>query len=352
VRILYGVQATGNGHITRSREVIRALRAAGHDVLVLLSGRASNRFWDIEDLRPYVIMRGLTFTARGGRIRYLESARNLGLLQCYRDIRDFDASDIDLVLSDFEPLSVRIGKRQGLTRIGIGHQYAFLHRVPAPQGNWLGRGITRWFAPVDVPIGLHWHHFGCPIFPPILPRLSPSEPIPDKVLVYLLFESEEETIRMVRMLAPWEFYIYREVEAPRDEGNIHIRPLSRSGFQRDLTTAEAVITNAGFELPSEALSLGKKLLVKPLEGQFEQQANVKALLELGLGGVLRRLDSGVVGKWLQAPSPSPYPIPHFVDELVRWIEAKDWRDIEGLSKRVWAKVKMMGSGSLIRPAAP
>jgi uncharacterized protein (TIGR00661 family) len=231
VRILYGVQATGNGHITRSREVIRALRSAGHDVLVLFSGRASDRFWDIEDLRPYVIRPGLTFTAVGGRIRYVDSARNLRLLQCYRDIRSFDVSDIDLVLSDFEPLSVRIAKQFGLTSIGIGHQYAFLHPVPAPRGHWLGRSITRWFAPVDVPIGLHWHHFGHPILPPIVPHFSTSDSIPGKVLIYLPFESEEDLIDMVSPLVSYEFYIYRDVKAARDEGNIHIRPLSRSGFR-------------------------------------------------------------------------------------------------------------------------
>jgi uncharacterized protein (TIGR00661 family) len=339
VRILYGVQATGNGHITRSREVIRALRVAGHDVLVLFSGRKEDRFWDIEDLQPYVMRRGLTFTARGGRIRYLDTARNLRLLQCYRDIRTFDASEFDVVLSDFEPLSVRIAKEWGLTSIGIAHQYAFLHPVPAPRGYWLGRTVTRWFAPVDVPIGLHWHHFGHPILPPIIPNLSQSSAIPRKVVIYLPFESEEEMTRMVKPLVSWEFYVYREVKHPQNEGNLHIRPFSRSEFQRDLATAEAVIANAGFALASEALSLGKKLLVKPLKGQFEQQANAKALVELGLGGVLKRLDAGMVRAWLQESSPPPYTIPRYVNDLVRWIESKDWRDVKGLSRAVWARVQ-------------
>jgi uncharacterized protein (TIGR00661 family) len=351
VRILYGVQATGNGHITRSREVIRALRLAGHEVLILFSGRALNRFWGIEDLPPYVIRQGLTFTIIGGRIRYLDTARNLRLLQCYRDIRAFDASSFDLVLSDFEPLSVRIAKQGGLTSIGISHQYAFLHPVPRPRGYWLGRAITRGFAPVDVPIGLHWHHFGYPILPPIIPSFSVSPPIPGKVLVYLPFESEEEVMKMVRPLVDWEFYIYREIRYPRDEGHLHIRPLSRSGFQGDLVTAEGVIANAGFELASESLSLGKKLLVKPLRGQFEQQANANALLELGIGGVMERLDAGRVNAWLREPSQSPYPMPRYVDDLVRWIESKDWQDVKGLSRTIWAKVEATNpKGRLIRKA--
>ena len=36
LRILYGVQGTGNGHISRSREIIRHLKAEGHDVEVIV----------------------------------------------------------------------------------------------------------------------------------------------------------------------------------------------------------------------------------------------------------------------------------------------------------------------------
>ena len=36
MKILYGVQATGNGHISRSREVIRNLKNMGQDVQVYL----------------------------------------------------------------------------------------------------------------------------------------------------------------------------------------------------------------------------------------------------------------------------------------------------------------------------
>lgn len=132
MKILYGVQATGNGHITRSREIIRARRGAGHKVLVLFSGREPERFWDIEDLRPFLMKRGLTFAVSAGKIRHWETAKQFRFWVFFRDIRTFDASDFDLVISDFEPLSVRIARRAGLTSIGIGHQYAFRYAVPAP----------------------------------------------------------------------------------------------------------------------------------------------------------------------------------------------------------------------------
>lgn len=39
---------------------------------------------------------------------------------------------------------------------------------------------------------------------------------------------------------------------------------------------------AGFETPEEALFLGKKLMVIPIKGQYEQQCNVAALKEMGV----------------------------------------------------------------------
>ena len=41
MKILFGVQTTGNGHISRSRELIRELKEIGHDVWVILSCRDS-----------------------------------------------------------------------------------------------------------------------------------------------------------------------------------------------------------------------------------------------------------------------------------------------------------------------
>jgi len=39
MKILYGIQATGNGHICRSREIISRLKKAGHEIFVIFSGR-------------------------------------------------------------------------------------------------------------------------------------------------------------------------------------------------------------------------------------------------------------------------------------------------------------------------
>ena len=54
-------------------------------------------------------------------------------------------------------------------------------------------------------------------------------------------------------------------------------------FLEDLATARAVITTAGYTLMSEALHLGKPLLVLPNSGTFEQTINALFLEREGLG---------------------------------------------------------------------
>jgi uncharacterized protein (TIGR00661 family) len=54
----------------------------------------------------------------------------------------------------------------------------------------------------------------------------------------------------------------------------------------------------GFELASEALQLGKKILVKPLHAQMEQISNAAALQHLGYGHVMDGLDTAVIDHWL------------------------------------------------------
>ena len=68
MKILYGVQGTGNGHISRAREMARAFSALGADVDFLFSGRPDNRYFDMDEFGEYQIRRGLTFVTENGEV--------------------------------------------------------------------------------------------------------------------------------------------------------------------------------------------------------------------------------------------------------------------------------------------
>ncbi|MCU0560865.1 MAG: hypothetical protein MUD16_11835 [Desulfobacterales bacterium] len=343
MKILYGVQGTGNGHISRSRELVRYLKEDGHEVQVIVSGRDPSLLWDMEIFEPYTALRGLTFATHRGRIRHLRTARQLNLIRFYADIRAFDARGTELVITDYEPISARIARRHRLPSIGIGHQYAFCHDIPVNGQNPLARTILDHFAPADYPIGLHWHHFGQPILPPVVPQFSSRpEPVPNKILVYLPFE---ELADILRLLGPFEahaFFIYHQLQQPEERSHLNLRPYSRAGFLNDLADCSGVITNAGFELVSEALALGKKILVKPLAGQMEQLSNAAALTELNLGLAMKQLDAAAVDRFLGRPDGVQVHYPNVARMMADWISKRDWGSAVELSRDAWAQTRSAG----------
>jgi hypothetical protein len=106
----------------------------------------------------------------------------------------------------------------------------------------------------------------------------------------------------------------------------------------DLMECNGVITNAGFELVSEALSIGKKLLLKPLAGQMEQLSNAKAISMLSLGHVMKRLDRQAVKKFLLSPSSSPVNYPCTAEIITDIIDSGTWSNLEKPVAAAWAYV--------------
>jgi len=336
MKILYGVQGTGNGHITRSRVMVRALRQHRHEVDIMVSGRPGLEFAPNDDLQTEIILPGITFVSEKGKINYFKTLTTQKPLSFIRNIMDYDLTDYDLVITDYEPISMRLAKLQGVPSIGIGHQYAFNYNIPKAGGNILTNMIMKTFAPADIEIGLHWHPFGAPICPPIIPEFSaPNHVIDKKIIVYLPFEEMDDISSFFSSFPSHDFYIYHHVQHPIDDKNLHFRPFSKTGFHQDLIESNGVICNAGFELPSEALSLGKKLLVKPLHGQLEQVSNAVALQELNIGSSMKGFDQDRVSNWLLEESGEKIqfgPVAHIIAD---WISLKKWTNVESLSKTAW-----------------
>lgn len=345
MRILYGVQTTGRGHLVRARVLVRELKARGHDVRTLFSGPEFEPGW-LEGgvFEPWTRCRGLTHVSVNGRISYWRTARQLNVLEFARDVRRVDADGAELVICDYEPITARVAARAGLPSIGIGHLYAFAHAgVPVHGSNLLNHAILRRFAPVSTPLGLHWHHFGAPVLPPTVP-----EDVPDPgavthdgpVLVYLNFEALDEVVATLQAVREAEFRVYSSSRgAAERHGNVEVRPISRAGFLADLACARGVMCNTGFSLISEALHVGKRVLTKPTRHQTEQESNAVALERLGLARVTNRIDAPTVRDWLaHARRPEPACYPDVVTAVLDWIGARRWDEVGPLADALWARV--------------
>ena len=349
MRILYGIQGTGLGHLSRSLDLVVALKARGHEVDVLVSGQPPAKLWLEGGLGTVTVRKGLTFVNRGGRIRYLETARQLDWRTLLRDVRALcsDASRFDLVVTDFEPITAWMARRADLPCVGVANQYAFRFRVPMAGGDPLGRLILAGFAPVACPLGLHWHHWDAPIFPPIVARdLARPAPFAEtRVLVYLPYEDRDSAVRVLRRIRDFEFEFYTNVPAPVDRGNVRLHPLDREDLLWDLNGCAAVLCNAGFGLSSEALHLGKRLMVVPARRHIEQASNATALEALGLATVSRRLDETALRAWLAQPVAPARPGPLWPDVagmIADLVTEGRWDAPEAAIRRAWDAVDWRG----------
>ncbi|MDF2183075.1 glycosyltransferase family protein [Neptuniibacter sp. CAU 1671] len=339
MKILYGVQATGNGHITRARVMAPALAERGAEVDFLFSGRAPDQLFNMEPFGDYQCRSGLTFSMSKGKVNLWQTLVGNQYRQLIRDIRALDVSNYDLVISDFEPVTAWAARNQGAPSVGIAHQYAFLNALPDGAKWRVLKPQVKLFAPVQQAIGLHWDSFGGHCLPPLIqpPLFTPTQ-VTEKYVVYLPHDDLAELRQALQSYGDQQFYIYCGVTERSEVGNIVLCPFSREGFQRDLASCAGVICNAGFGLLSEAMQYGKKILCLPQQGQPEQISNARILAQLERGTVVKNLRAPEVKTWFDQSAPMATPWPDVGGMLADWLVSGRQLSLPELGERLWASV--------------
>lgn len=343
MKILYGVQGTGNGHISRASAMANAFKAYPNiEVTWLLSGRKKSQ--GCGEITHFIWRRGLTFIAKKGKISMLGTLLKNNIFRYFYDAAQLDLSQYDLIISDFEPVVTLAARLKGKPILGIGHQYAFNYNIPKKGAGLINDFLMKSFAPATTSVGLHWNHYNTPILPPIINLHTPSvlpEVINNKVIVYLPFESTQVIKHVLKNRSHYEFYIYHPELKNSDHTNFHFREISQTGFKHDLLTAKKVIANSGFELISECLQLGKEILAKPLQGQMEQHSNAKALKELEYATIMEDLNEESIKVWLTKNGKNvKVTFPNVSEALAKWIANDCKESLESLSSRLWLFVKI------------
>ena len=336
MKILYGVQATGQGHISRARAMAGALREKGVEVTWLFSGRPRDALFDMQPFGDYLHREGLSFATRAGRIRYRATLRRNNPGQFIRDITRLDLAGYDAIVTDFEPVTAWAGRLAGARTIGIGHQYAFGKQTPRAGHSWWAERIMRYFAPVATPLGLHWHPYDANVLPPILDLPELPRVQGEHVLVYLPFEDQAAVTRLLLQLPGHSFVQYAPGLVSERLANVTRCPASIDGFKQHLATSRGVICNSGFELVSECLHWGKPVLTKPLAGQMEQLSNAHALRQLAYARVCDSLGPDILQDWLACPpAPPARPFANVAAALADWLAAGASGDPALLARALW-----------------
>lgn len=322
--ILYGVNGEGAGHSTRAREVIAHLQRQGHEVHVVSFDRGLanlRRDFDVTEIH------GWRLAYVNNQVRYRRTiAKNLlGARKTAASVAMLkklcDDWSIDLVITDFEPLSCHIGHRKHFPVISIDNQHCMTNvEVTFPREHRADAAATRMVVRLMVPRAdayLVTSFFQAKVkrrntflFPPLLREsiLRAKPTAGERVLVYVT--SPAPAISKLLAGVRCQFVAYgfgREGQ----EANVLYKKPSLDGFLEDLISARAIVANAGFSLVTEALHLGKPYLAIPVEHQFEQVFNAYWLEKAGYGAYWEELNRERVEAFL-------YNLPHYRENLTKY----------------------------------
>lgn len=341
MRILYGVQGTGNGHITRARVMAKAFTQLGIDVDYLFSGREPDQYFDMACFAQQQYKKGFSLSHKQGYVANWQTLRQADFGQFYRDVKALPVKAYDFVVSDFEPVSAWAAKLAKVPCVALSHQAALLFgQADNAKLSWLNKQFLTWFAPADCYLGVNWQAEHHQVIPPFVHALPSKVGVANKIVVYLPFEHLDDIIEMLADHGEYEFYIYHPHARPHSQGHLHFFAPSREAFLADLVNSAGVIANAGFELACEALSLGKKLLLKPLAGQFEQLSNALDLERRSWASTMSWLDPEAVSDWLRRRNSVSVEFPSDPVPLVSWLCQKNWHDCRDISSQLWQQVRV------------
>jgi len=320
MKILYAIQGTGNGHISRARDIIPILARRG-ELDLLISGSEA-------DLTPDVPVRyqfkGLSFVfGKKGGIDLWKTYFRANFANLLKEIDRLPITEYDLVINDFEPVSAWACFRKNMPCVSLSHQAALLNKhVPKPGRKGLvGKFVLRNYAPTNYQFGFHFQAYADRIFTPVIRQEVRQAEIQerDHFTVYLPAYDDVKLIHRLQHFhkVRWELFSKHRTEEFIFK-NIRVRPISNDAFITSMAHSRGVLCGAGFETPAEALFLGKKLMVIPMKGQYEQHCNAAALRQMGVP-VLKKFSarySDRIHEWIKSGEMVHVDYPNLTEQII------------------------------------
>jgi uncharacterized protein (TIGR00661 family) len=320
LRILYAIQGTGNGHLSRARDIISVLQKKG-DLDILISGIQA----DIE--LPFPIkyrFYGLSFIfGKKGGVDVFETLKKGNIRKLILEIKQLPIDEYDLIVNDFEPVSAWACYLKGKECVSLSHQAVILNKKsPQPKEfSIIGKVTLKNYAPTTAQYGFHFQQYEDSIYTPIIRdeirKITPQNK--NHYTVYLPAFSDEKIIKMLSEFPDikWEVFSKHTKES-YIKNNISISCINNEKFIESMAESTGVLCGAGFETPAEALFLKKKLMVIPMKKQFEQQCNAEALKYMGVP-VIKNLKQKQIPKikaWLESTTIIDVNYPNITEKII------------------------------------
>jgi uncharacterized protein (TIGR00661 family) len=185
-----------------------------------------------------------------------------------------------------------------------------------------GKFILEQYAPVSHNYGFHFRKFDENVNTPIIRKVVREAPISNKghITVYLPAMDDERIVKKLQAInkdIEWQVF-NKHAKTLYRKKNVTVLPLNNQLFIDSMASSNGVLCNAGFGTASEALFLGKKLMVIPMKTQYEQQCNAAVLNSMGVGVVknLKEKRFDKIRNWIEDGAIVPVHYPDQTAELV------------------------------------
>jgi len=300
MKILYAIQGTGNGHISRAREIVPLLQRYG-ELDLLVSGTEAEVTLS-QPLKYRLHGFSFVFGTKGGVDKWA-TFKLMNLRQLWHDMHDLPLKQYDLIINDFEPVSAWACRLQKLPSVSLSHQCSFVSpKTPRPEKWNYAEWLFKYYSPTTYHIGFHFERYDDFIHTPVI-RSDIRNLEPGNLGHYTVYLPAYDDKTLVKYLSrtgvEWHIFSKRQ-KIPYREGNVQIFPVNNETFNKSMASCTGLLTGGGFEGPAEALYLQKKVLVIPMSGQYEQQCNALAASRLGVP-VVHAIDDDFpehLNKWI------------------------------------------------------
>lgn len=305
MKIFYAAQATGNGHVSRATQLYPYLKKFG-EVDFFVSGNNSNL-----DFNFPVKFRSkgcsLHYSKCGG-LSYMSIAKNIKPLAMYKDASSLPLEQYDIIINDFDFVTSLACKLKRLPSVQLGHQASFQSdNTPRPdKKSIVGETILKHYAHATKHIGFHFQNYDSFVLPPVIKEefINADAKNLGHITVYLPSFQKHCLLNAFNRLRNLRFHWFLDgIKEVTVQDNITFHPVNQQLFNESLLNCSGLITGGGFETPSEALYLGKKLMSIPIRNHYEQQCNAAALKKMGVT-VLEDADDTFADhilKWISLP---------------------------------------------------
>lgn len=300
MKILYAIQGTGNGHISRAREIVPLLQQYG-ELDLLVSGTEA----EVSLTQPLKYrLHGFSFVfgTKGGVDKWA-TYKLMNLQKLWHDIRHLPLKQYDLIINDFEPVSAWACRVQNLPSVSLSHQCSFISKKTPRPDRWnYAEWLFKYYSPTTYHIGFHFEPYDEFIHTPVIrSEIRNLEPSDDgHYTVYLPAYDDQMLVKYLKQTkVRWQIFSKRQ-KTVCYEKNISIFPVNNETYNKSMAACTGLLTGGGFEGPAEALYLGKKVMMIPMRGQYEQRCNALAASRLGVP-VLETIDESFndkIDKWI------------------------------------------------------